>query len=100
MGVYNYNQEAVEHLRIDDTSVLDRLVDFESARKYHHNKDHSQKDKRMSLGEAVSQYVEDGDIWSDTGFSYVRTSMQSIFEIMRQGKKGLHAIGSPNTNQS
>ncbi len=100
MSRYSYNQEAVKNLKIEDTSILDRLVDFESARKAHLNKEHSKVDKRMSLKEAIAEYVTDGDILSDAGFSYVRTPLQAYFEIMRQEKKGLHAIGAPNTNQS
>ena len=41
MAKYLYNQEAVENLRLSDTSILDRLVDFESAREAHLKKDHA-----------------------------------------------------------
>jgi glutaconate CoA-transferase, subunit A len=97
---FEYNQEALKNLKIEDTSILDRLVDYRSAREAHQKKNHSQKDKRISLQEAVSEYVNDGDVWADTGFGYVRTSIQSMWEMVRQGKKDLQAIGSPNTNQS
>ncbi len=100
MGTFSYNPEAIANLKITDTSILDRLVDFESARAAHLAKDHSRRDKRMSLSEAISAFVADGDIATDAGFAYVRTAHQAYFEIMRQGKKGLHFIGSPNTNQS
>jgi hypothetical protein len=33
MARFQYNPEAVENLRLSDTSLLDRLVDFESARR-------------------------------------------------------------------
>ena len=97
---YRYNQEAIKNLKIKDTSILDSLIDFESARKAHLEKEHSKVDKRMSLKEAVAEYVHDGDVLTDTGFAYVRTPHQAYFEMVRQGKKGLHAIGAPNTNQS
>ncbi len=97
---YSYNQEALKNLKIEDTSILDRLIDFNDARKSHLKKDHSQRDKRMSLKEAIAEFVKDGDICTDTGFAYVRTPHQAYFEIMRQQKKGLHFIGSPNTNHS
>ena len=100
MGKFAYNQTAVKNLKIDDTSILDRLVDYRGAREYRQNKDHSQRDKRMSLSEAVSEFVKDGEIWTDSGFSYVRTAMQAFWEIIRQGRKGLQAIASPNTNMS
>ena len=98
--MYNYNREALANLRIDDTSVLDRLVDFASARKAHLEKDHSKRDKRMTLTEAIKQFVQDGDICTDAGFAYVRTPHQAYFEIIRQGRKNLQFIGSPNTNHS
>ncbi len=100
MGKYAYNQEALKNLKIEDTSILDRLVDFESAREAHLKKDHSKRDKRLSLKEAIAEFVRDGDISTDAGFAYVRTAHQAYFEMIRQGKKDLHFIGSPNTNQS
>jgi len=57
MSKYVYNQEAVENLRLSDTSILDRLIDFESARAAHLKKDHAKKDKRMSLTEAISTFI-------------------------------------------
>jgi acyl CoA:acetate/3-ketoacid CoA transferase alpha subunit len=100
MAKYLYHQEAVENLRLSDTSILDRLVDFESARAAHLKKEHAKKDKRMTIGEAVATYVKDGDILTDGGFSYVRTPHQAFFEVIRQGKKNLQMIGAPNTNQT
>jgi glutaconate CoA-transferase, subunit A len=100
MSSFDYNREAVTNLKIENTSILDPLVDFTSARAAHMKKDRSHRDKRISIGEAVAEYVKDGDVLSDTGFSYVRTPMQAYFEILRQGKKGLQMIGSPNSNQS
>ena len=100
MAKYLYNQEAVTNLRLDDTSILDRLIDFESAREAHLKKEHAKKDKRMTIGEAVATYVQDGDILTDGGFSYVRTAHQAFFEVIRQGKKNLQMIGAPNTNQT
>lgn len=100
MAIYDYNKEALKNLKIVDTTILDRLVDFTSARQAHLNKDHSKHDKRMSLSEAIAEYVKDGDIATDAGFAYVRTPHQAYFEMIRQEKKDLHFIGSPNTNHS
>ena len=100
MAKYLYNEEAVKNLRISDTSILDRLVDFESAREAHLKKERAKKDKRMTIGEAVATFVQDGDILTDGGFSYVRTAHQAFYEVIRQGKKNLQMIGAPNTNQS
>lgn len=95
-----YNEEALENLHIEDPSILDRLIDREAAREAHLNKRHDKFDKRTTLKNAVEKYVQDGDVVADTGFGYVRTPEQVHFEIMRQGKKDLHYIGSPNTNHS
>ncbi|MGE5396717.1 MAG: CoA transferase subunit A [Chitinophagales bacterium] len=97
---FNYNEEAVNNLRIEDTSVLDNLINAKSAREYHLKKNRSKVDKRMTLKEAVARFVEDGDCYADTGFGYVRTPLQVHWEVMRQRKKNLQYIGSPNTNQS
>ncbi|NLJ72144.1 MAG: CoA transferase subunit A [Syntrophomonadaceae bacterium] len=79
---------------------MNRLVDYKGAREFHLNKDRSKKDKRMSLNEAIAAYVEDGDILAETGFSYVRSPIQSYFEILRQKKKNMVGIGSPMSNCS
>lgn len=100
MAKYLYNQEAIDNLKLNDTSVLDRLVDFESAREAHLKKERAKKDKRMTISEAVATFVQDGDIMTDGGFSYVRTAHQAFHEIIRQGKNDLQMIGAPNTNQS
>ncbi len=99
-GRFNYNEQALKNLGIEDSSILDRLVDYRSAREARLKKGHYQRDKRISLQEAVSEYVHDGDIWCDSSFSYVRSALQGWWEIIRQGKKNLQAIGSPNTNMT
>ena len=100
MAKYQYNQEALVNLKIDETEILDRLVDYESARTVHLAKKRDKADKRMNLRDAIDKYVSDGDILTDSGFAYVRTAHQAYFEIMRQGKKNIQMIGAPNTNQS
>ena len=77
MSRFSYNPEAVRNLKIEDTSILDRLVDFESVRRDHLKKDHSRRDKRIGLKEAIAEFVQDGDIFTDTGFAYVRTPHQA-----------------------
>lgn len=102
MGKYLLNQTAVDNLRLDaeDVAVLEHMLDFESAREAHRKKEHSRHDKRMSLPEAIKEYVKDGDIITANAFNYVRTSLQADCEIMRQGIKNLCSIGSPNVVQS
>ncbi|MDD3898241.1 MAG: CoA-transferase [Syntrophomonadaceae bacterium] len=79
---------------------MQRLVDFKGAREYHLNKKRDKVDKRMSLNEAIAKYVEDGDIFAETGFAYVRAPLQAYFEMIRQKKKDLVGIGSPMSNCS
>lgn len=79
---------------------MNRLVDYKAAREFHLQKDRSKRDKRMSLNEAIAAYVQDGDILAETGFSYVRSPIQAYFEILRQKKKDMVAIGSPMSNTS
>ncbi len=97
---FQYNEKALENLRIKDTSILDRLIDHHSFRENSLKKNRKKVDKRMSMADAIAKYVDDGDICTDAGFAYVRTPIQAYFEIMRQEKKDLQFIGSPNTNQS
>lgn len=79
---------------------LKRLIDYRDAREFHLQKDRRKRDKRMSLSEAIAEFVQDGDIFAETGFSYVRSPIQAYFEVVRQQKKNLTGIGSPMSNSS
>lgn len=72
-----------------------RLVDQESWYSSHLAKSRGRHDKRASLKEAVHQFVQDGDILSDSGFTWVRGCWQAMCEILRQEKHSLSVIGSP-----
>ncbi len=50
-------------------------------------------DKRMSLPDAVSKYVNDGDVIAMGGFGHIRVSMAGIFEMVRQKKRNLTMLG-------
>lgn len=50
-------------------------------------------DKRMSASEAVSEYVDDGDLLVSGGFGHVRVSTGLIHEIIRQGVTDLALAG-------
>ena len=102
MGKFTYNKEVLANLRIDEkeTYLLDRLLDYDTAKAAHEKKSHAAVDKRISIKEAIAEYVTPGDILTDTGFAYVRTPIVSYLEILRQEIKGLQNIGSPATNQS
>jgi len=43
-------------------------------------------DKRMTIKEAVSKFVHDGDYIAMGGFGHIRVSMATIYEIIRQKK--------------
>jgi glutaconate CoA-transferase subunit A len=53
------------------------------------NKDKSMRDKRMTLKEAVSQFVKDGDNVGIAGFVNVRQPVATCHEMVRQGFKDL-----------
>ena len=76
-------------------SAKERLVDFDSWRQAHLQKSRNRVDKRMSLKEAVQQFVSDGDIVSDTGFTWVRGCIQATIEMIRQEKQELTLMGAP-----
>ncbi|MCL6429842.1 MAG: CoA transferase subunit A [Anaerolineae bacterium] len=51
------------------------------------------RDKRMTVREAVEQFVHDGDYIATGGFGHVRVPMALIYEIVRQGKRDLAMAG-------
>lgn len=57
------------------------------------NKPRDLVDKRMSVSEAVSRFVHDGDFIASGGFGHVRVSMAVIYEVIRQRRKGLVMAG-------
>lgn len=57
------------------------------------NKTRRMVDKRMSLKEAVSKLVSDGDYLAMGGFGHVRVSMAAAYELIRQKKRGLVLAG-------
>lgn len=77
------------------THANDRLFDHKGARDWKLKKSRAEKDKRMTLKEAIAEFVEDGDSIVETGFSYVRGPMAAYFEMGRQKKKDLVGIFTP-----
>ena len=53
-------------------------------------------DKTMSLREAVQRYVNDGCHISIGGFTINRNPMAAVYEIIRQGRQGLHLYAHSN----
>jgi len=61
----------------------------DSARKYLEQKDKSKKDKRMTLTEAVKNFVKDEDNIGLGGFVNSRIPIATVHEIIRQGRHDL-----------
>jgi 3-oxoacid CoA-transferase subunit A/glutaconate CoA-transferase subunit A len=57
------------------------------------NKSRELKDKTMSVKEAVSRFVHDGDSIASGGFGHIRVSMAIVYEIIRQKKRNLAMSG-------
>jgi glutaconate CoA-transferase, subunit A len=57
------------------------------------NKSRELKDKTMSISEAVSRFVHDGDFIASGGFGHVRVSMAIVYEIVKQKKRNLAMAG-------
>lgn len=69
-------------------------VDPDEHRKFvKENKSRKLVDKRMSVKDAVSKFIKDGDFIASGGFGHVRVAMAVIYEIIRQRKKNLIMAG-------
>lgn len=65
----------------------------ENRRWIQENKSRELRDKRMTVSEAVSHFVHDGDFIASGGFGHVRVAMAVVYEIIRQGRKHLTMAG-------
>ncbi len=50
-------------------------------------------DKRMTVHDAIEQFVQDGDFIALGGFGHIRVSMACLYEIIRQKKRDLAVAG-------
>jgi 3-oxoacid CoA-transferase subunit A/glutaconate CoA-transferase subunit A len=57
------------------------------------NKSPALVDKRMTLKDAVSRFVKDGDVLGMGGFGHIRVSFAGIYEMIRQKKRNLTVLG-------
>lgn len=64
------------------------------------NKSRALVDKTMSITEAVSRFVQDGDYLAMGGFGHIRVSMAAIYEMIRQGKRRLKMAGKTAVHDS
>jgi 3-oxoacid CoA-transferase subunit A/glutaconate CoA-transferase subunit A len=56
-------------------------------------KNRSLQDKTMSIKDAISKYVSNGDYLAMGGFGHVRVSMSAVYEMIRQRKNSLAMAG-------
>ena len=64
------------------------------------NKSREMKDKRMSVSDAVASFVHDSDLVAMGGFGHDRVSMVSVYEIIRQKRRGLILAGKTAVHDS
>jgi acyl CoA:acetate/3-ketoacid CoA transferase alpha subunit len=57
------------------------------------NKPRGLIDKRMSVTQAMAQFVHDGDYIAFGGFGHIRVPMSAVYEIIRQKRRDLAVAG-------
>jgi glutaconate CoA-transferase subunit A len=72
--------------------------DIDAAREFFAQKSRAMTDKRMSVSEAVSQFIHDGDYFASGGFGGVRISTAVLHEIVRQRKTRMGFSGHTATH--
>lgn len=72
--------------------------DVDGARSFFAQKSRAMTDKRMTVTEAVSHFVHDGDYFASGGFGGVRISTAVLHEIVRQRIQGLGLSGHTATH--
>ncbi len=64
------------------------------------NKSRDLKDKRMTIAEAVAQFVPDGAVIAMGGFGHIRVSMAGVYEMIRQRKRRLILLGKTGVHDA
>jgi glutaconate CoA-transferase subunit A len=72
--------------------------DVDAARAFFAQKSRAMTDKRMSVTEAVSQFIQDGDYLASGGFGGVRIATAVLHEIVRQRRARLGLSGHTATH--
>ena len=72
--------------------------DVNAAREFFKHKSRARTNKLMSVSDAVSRFIHDGDYLASGGFGGVRISTAILHEIVRQGKKKLGMSGHTATH--
>ena len=73
-------------------------IDVDAVRQQFRNRDKSLTDKRMSVSEAVTRFVHDGDYLGSGGFGCDRIATALLHEIVRQKKQNLSFAGHTATH--
>jgi len=72
--------------------------DVNAAREFFKHKSRARTNKLMSVSDAVSRFIHDGDYLASGGFGSVRISTAILHEIVRQRKKKLGMSGHTATH--
>jgi len=72
--------------------------DVESARQFFEQKSRAQTNKLLSVSEAVTRLIHDGDYLGSGGFGTVRIATSILHEIVRQRKQHLGIAGHTTTH--
>ena len=72
--------------------------DVNSAREFFQTKPRDMKNKLMSVSEAVSRWIQDGDYIASGGFGTTRIATSILHEIVRQRKRNLGFAGHTTTH--
>jgi len=72
--------------------------DVDTARRFFANKSRVLTDKLVTVDQAVSRFVHDGDYLASGGFGMVRIATAVLHEIVRQRRKGLGLSGHTATH--
>jgi glutaconate CoA-transferase, subunit A len=83
---------------ISGTGPLFTSPDPDEARAFFREKSRDLTDKRMSVADAVTRFVNDGDYLGSGGFGTNRISTSTLHEILRQKKKNLGLAGHTTTH--
>ena len=83
---------------VETTGELFMPPDVEEARAFFRQKSRAMVDKRMSVKEAVSRFIHDGDYIATGGFGSVRFATAVLHEIVRTRKRNLGFSGHSTTH--
>jgi len=83
---------------VQPVGELFQSPDVDAAREFFRQKSRAMIDKRMSVREAVSRFIQDGDYIATGGFGSVRFSTSVLHEIVRTGKRNLGFSGHSTTH--